>query len=222
MFDTTPVGAVLQATGRDMTLTDRTLLWADVLKNAQKSPVVGVGFGAFWVGHIGYDMYPLDNWSRVTPEWRPGEGHDGYIDVYIDLGVIGVVLVLLMIGSAFAGALHDLQTNFELGRLRLALLVSIVVNNVAESSLLKGTHSLWFVFLLVAVNVPSAMQWGRSRKTARQREHSGARGANTGRKHGSDCAILVDLDQHDFSRSVAATAGMRCRAASLLSTGRRA
>lgn len=155
-FDTTPVGVVLEATGRDMTLTDRTLIWKDVLINAQKSPVVGVGFGAFWVGHLGYAMYPLDNWSRVTPGWRPGQGHNGYIDVYIDLGVIGVALVLLVIGFAFAGALDDLQNEFELGSLRLTFLVSLVVNNVAEASLLKGTHSLWFVFLLVAVNVPRA------------------------------------------------------------------
>lgn len=153
-FDTTPVTLVLDATGRDLTLTDRTLLWADLLQNAANTPVLGVGFGAFWVGHIGYDLYPLDNWSQKTPGWRPGEGHNGYLDVYVDLGMIGLALVLVVIGLAFAGALDDLQNDFELGRLRLALLVSIVINNVAESSLLKGTHSLWFVFLLVAVNLP--------------------------------------------------------------------
>jgi exopolysaccharide production protein ExoQ len=153
-FDTTPADLVLTATGRDATLTDRTYLWADVLENAKKSPVIGVGFGAFWVGHLGYAMYPFPNWSRVTPEWRPKQGHNGYLDVYVDLGVIGVALVVLVIGSAFAGALSDLQNEFELGRLRLMLLSSIVMNNVTESSLLKGTHSLWFLFLLVAINLP--------------------------------------------------------------------
>ncbi len=151
-FDTTPVGLVLDATGRDTTLTGRTGLWTDLLNNAAKNPVLGVGFGAFWVGHIGYAMYPLDNWSRVTPGWRPGQGHNGFVDVYVDLGVIGVALVLLVIGFAFAGALDDLRNEFELGSLRLTLLVSIVMNNLTESSLLKGTHSLWFLFLLVAVN----------------------------------------------------------------------
>jgi O-antigen ligase len=155
-FDTTPVGLVLEATGRDMTLTGRTGLWKDVIANAAKSPVVGVGFGAFWVGKIGYAMYPLRNWSRATPGWRPGQAHNGYIDVYVDLGVIGVALVLLVIGSAFAGAFDDLRNEFELGRLRLTLLLSIVMNNLTEASLLKGTHSLWFLFLLVAVNVPAA------------------------------------------------------------------
>ena len=155
VFDTTPIKLVLTATGRDLTLTDRTLLWTDVLNNAAKNPVLGVGFGAFWVGHIGYDMYPLPNWSQKTPEWRPNQGHNGYIDVCVDLGVIGVVLLLVFLGRAFAGALNDLQHRFEFARLRLALLVSIVINNMAEASFLKGTHSLWFVLLLVAINVPS-------------------------------------------------------------------
>src|SRR5207237_9844596 len=33
-FDSTPVQLVLDATGRDLTLTDRTIIWTDVLDNA--------------------------------------------------------------------------------------------------------------------------------------------------------------------------------------------
>jgi len=166
-FDTTPVDLVLEATNRDMTFTGRTGLWKDLLNNAEKNPVLGVGFGAFWVGRIGYAMYPLDNWTRATPEWRPGEGHNGYLDAYVDLGVLGMVLVFVVISLAFAGALNDLQNDFEFGSLRLTLLLSIVMNNLTESSLLKGTHSLWFVFLLVAVNVPATSRRLRTERTAR-------------------------------------------------------
>jgi exopolysaccharide production protein ExoQ len=174
-FNTTPVGLVLEATGRDMTFTGRTGLWKDLLNNAAKNPVLGVGFGAFWVGPIGYARYPLDNWSRVTPGWRPGQGHNGYLDVYVDLGFLGFALLLMVIGSAFLGALSDLRNRFELGSLRLAFLVSFVMNNLTEASFLKGTHSLWFLFLLVAVNGPRitnrplsepVSEWFGSEKTA--------------------------------------------------------
>lgn len=158
---TTAVNAALQASGRDMTLTGRTGLWQDILTNASKSPALGVGFGAFWVGHIGYDLYPLENWSRVTPGWRPNQGHNGYLDVYIDLGAIGLALTLAVLVSGFKGAIGDLRDNFELGRIRLTFLVSISMNNFTESSLLKGTHSLWFLLLLVAVNVPYPLQGAR-------------------------------------------------------------
>ena len=161
-FETTPVGLVLEATGRDATLTGRTGLWNDILDNAARNPVLGVGFGAFWVGQIGYDLYPLKNWSAVVSTWRPGQGHNGYIDVYVDLGVSGLALVLVVVGCGFSGAFDDLQKEFEFGSLRLTLLMSIVMNNFTESSFLKGTHSLWFLFLLVAVNVPVAARTGGS------------------------------------------------------------
>ncbi len=169
VFDTNPVTLVLKASGRDMTFTDRTLIWTDVLHIAAKSPVVGLGFGAFWVGHIGEAMYPLPNWSRKTPGWRPTEGHNGYIDVYVELGVIGVALLLIGIGIAFAGALDDLRNEFELGSLRLVLLLSIVMNNITETSLLKGTHGLWFLFLLVAINVPKPSRRVHSKRAAQLR-----------------------------------------------------
>ncbi len=165
-FDTTPVNMVLSATGRDMTFTDRTLIWTDVLHIAARSPVVGLGFGAFWVGHIGDAMYPMPNWSRKTPGWRPNEGHNGYIDVYVQLGAIGVALMVMVILVAFAGSLNDLQTQFELGSLRLALLLSILMNNITETSFLKGTHALWFLFLLVAINVPRAAAPKRLKRSA--------------------------------------------------------
>jgi exopolysaccharide production protein ExoQ len=153
-FNTTPVKLAVQVTGRDMTLTDRTLLWTDMLNDAAKNPVFGVGVGAFWVGAIGFNTYPLPNWSQKTPDWRPEEGHNGYIDVYVELGAIGLVLLIIVIWRAFAGALSSLQTEFQLGSLRLVLLLSIVMNNIAETSFLKGTHDLWFLFLLLAVNLP--------------------------------------------------------------------
>ena len=153
-FDTTPVKLILDATGRDLTFTDRTRIWTDVIHNAEKSPVVGLGFGAFWVGPMGYAMYPFPNWSEKTPGWRPTQGHNGYVDVFVDLGAIGVAMLLIIIVVAFAGALHDLQNDFALGSLRLALLLSIAMNNITETSFLKGTHDLWFIFLLVAINVP--------------------------------------------------------------------
>jgi exopolysaccharide production protein ExoQ len=153
-FNTTPAEVVVHATGRNMTLTDRTLLWTDLLDNAAKNPVLGVGIGAFWVGPIGYEMYPLPNWSLKTPQWRPEEGHNGFLDVYVELGGIGVVLLLGVIGAGLAGAISDLHNDFQLGSLRLVLLVAILTNNVAETSFLKGTHDLWFLFLLAAVNLP--------------------------------------------------------------------
>lgn len=163
-FNSTPAQAVLQASGRDVTLTDRTLLWTDLLNNAEKNPVLGVGMGAFWVGPIGFEMYPLPNWSRKTPQWRPEEGHNGFLDVYVELGAVGLVLLVIVIGMGVAGALNDLRSDFQLGILRMTLMLAILMNNIAETSFLKGTHDLWFLFLLVMVNIPRPQRTRSSAK----------------------------------------------------------
>ena len=163
-LDVTPVQTVVAATGRNMTFTDRTYLWTDILNDAKKNPVLGVGVGAFWVGPIGYDMYPLPSWSLKTPEWRPEEGHNGFIDVYVELGAIGVVLLLIVIGIAFAGSVADLQNDFQYGSLRLVLLLSIVINNITETSFLQGTHDLWFLFLSGGHQSSQTSSWGVFKK----------------------------------------------------------
>ena len=165
-LDTTPVAMLLQATGRDMTLTDRNLIWTDVFNNAIKSPILGVGMGAYWVGPVGYEQYPMPNWSRKTPEWRPEEGHNGYLDVFAEMGIAGEIIMVGVIVTAFGGALTHLETDFQFGSLRLILLMSIVINNFTETSYLKGTHDLWFLFLLMAVNLPRPMKKVVSKHTA--------------------------------------------------------
>jgi exopolysaccharide production protein ExoQ len=154
LFNARPLQAVVQASGRDMTFTDRNLIWMDVLNNAKKSPVLGVGIGAYWVGDIGNDKYPMPHWSAKTPEWRPQEGHNGFIDVYAELGAVGEALFLIVVATAFVGVFNEIETNFLFGTLRLSFLLAVISNNMAETSFLKGTHDLWFLFLLFAVNLP--------------------------------------------------------------------
>jgi O-antigen ligase len=151
----TPLSLVLELAGRDATLTGRTGLWTDLMTNASKSRWFGVGYGAFWVGPASYEMYPLENWSRETPRWRPMQGHNGYLDVYVELGIVGLVLLAGTLGTALFSIGRTLQNQYDAGSFRLVLFLSVLFNNVTESSLLKGTHSLWFLFLLAAVNVPA-------------------------------------------------------------------
>jgi len=163
-FVASPAEMVVHATGRDMTFTDRDLIWTDVLNIAKRNPMLGVGVGALWVGPIGDVMYPMPNWSRKTPQWRPEEAHNGYIDTYAQTGILGLILLFIVVGRAIAGALTDLQQDLDFGSLRLPLLVGILFNNLSESSFLLGTHDLWFLFLLLAINVP------RPRKSVIPRE----------------------------------------------------
>ncbi len=210
-FDTTPVQVVLQATGRNMTLTDRTYMWTDILNNAAKSPILGVGIGAFWVGPIGYNMYPMANWDRVTPQWRPTEGHNGFVDTYAELGFIGEALLLIIIAVAFAGALNHFENDFQFASLRLALLVAIVSNNITETSFLKGTHALWFLFLLASVNLPQLEEHAQERSS--QLRTIVPRSIETSRTADAHCGAVGSPGPHHFQENSVGTATMKSLAA---------
>ena len=142
-----PLSFIIETSGRDSTLTGRTDLWNDVFDIANRHPIFGVGYGSFWIGDKANNL-----WERHI--WKPSSAHNGYLDVYVELGVVGLFLLLLIIIISFRNIATTFELDFEYGRLRLALFFAILLHNITESSFLRGASNLWFIFLLVAVTVP--------------------------------------------------------------------
>ena len=139
--------AGLRASGRDSTLTGRTELWQDMLDIGSKRPIGGVGYGNFWIGNLSDDL-----WDRHI--WRPTQGHNGYLDVYLELGIAGVCILFLVVISSFRQIIRTFEYDFEYGRFRFVFLVVLLLHNMTESSFLRGANNLWFIFLLVAIMAP--------------------------------------------------------------------
>ncbi len=79
-------GVALTAIGRDATLTDRTIIWDLVFDLGMQRPFLGYGFGAFWQGDAGLIIAEL--FSSI------GHAHNGYIDLWLYLGFVGVAVFL--------------------------------------------------------------------------------------------------------------------------------
>ncbi|HMB74389.1 MAG TPA: O-antigen ligase family protein, partial [Gammaproteobacteria bacterium] len=151
---------LLTMLGRDITLTDRTMIWTDVIE-LQTRPLIGMGFESFWLGARIEAMW--DKWW-----WRPNQAHNGYIETYLNLGPIGVALLFLVIVSAFRRIAADLETDFEFARFRMALLFSILAYNVTEA-MFKGVAITWLMFHIVVIAFP------RSQTHTQQAEPSSGR-----------------------------------------------
>jgi O-antigen ligase len=143
--NTSLISAGIEASGRDVTLSGRTELWSDLLEIWLDAPVLGVGYGAFWVGNT------HNLWDRHI--WRPRSGHNGYIDTAMDLGFVGLCLLIAAVCAAYRTKQRLLTTDFDQGVLHLTFISIIVVQNFTETTFLKGSE-LWFLFLLCGLNVP--------------------------------------------------------------------
>ena len=131
--------------GREMTLSGRTFLWKDLLA-FRTNPLIGVGYRSFWLGDRMtklWDMYP----------WMPNESHNGYLNVYLELGYVGLCLLVGVVYCAFRNIKKELTYNFDYGRFRMGIFFIVLLYNVTEDALGKMAL-LWFVFLLVSLDVP--------------------------------------------------------------------
>lgn len=135
----------LEFLGKDPTLTDRTIIWSDLL-GMHTNPLIGVGFESFWLGDR---LKPL--WAKW--HWQPNEAHNGYLETYLDLGVLGLILMLGMFVLAYRRAVQDLIYKIDWGRFRMGLLVSVLFYNWTEVPF-RATNPIWFYFFLIMMDYP--------------------------------------------------------------------
>jgi O-antigen ligase len=134
-------GGALQAMGRNPTLTGRTEIWALVIKLVH-NPLVGTGFESFWLG------------SRLEAMQRHmrglNEAHNGYLETYISLGWVGVLLLAVMIVTGYRNMIATFRRNPDAGRFRLALFLTVIVSSFTEAAF-RTIGIGWFAFLLATM-----------------------------------------------------------------------
>jgi O-antigen ligase len=144
-----PGAGLTAAAGKDVTLTGRTELWADILYLARKGEVsswFGTGFESFWLGDRVRFL-----WDRYW--WQPTEAHNGYLELFVTLGWVGLILQAVVLLWGYRNVITLLRRQPEWGRLVLAYFVVAVVYNLPEAAF-RGTHPVWIIFLLTVMAVP--------------------------------------------------------------------
>ena len=129
--------------GRAANFTDRTLIW-DALLDMHTNPVVGTGYQSFWLG------------SRLAWLWQHGmyinEAHNGYLEVYLELGLIGLLLLCLFLIASYRRICRRFDTSMGFSSLALATWTMLIFYNVTEAAF--GGGVLWMLLVLGSVNLP--------------------------------------------------------------------
>lgn len=137
-------GGTLETIGRNSTLTGRTDVWKLALRFS-KSPLVGAGYESFWMGER------LATISRIAPGIN--QAHNGYIEIYLNLGLIGISLIGILILTGFRKVIVGFQREPEVCGLRAAYFLVGVVYNFTEGAF-KMMSPVWITFLLGTVTIP--------------------------------------------------------------------
>lgn len=135
----TNAGQIAGAFGKDLTLTGRTGFWPLILDKIWDSPWLGYGFGAFWQGLDGPSAYVWNASAFKTPN-----GHNGYLDLCLDLGLVGLAIYTIEFVTSFQRALIQIRVVRTADAfLPVLLLCLVVLSNITESSLVLQNNLLW-------------------------------------------------------------------------------
>jgi O-antigen ligase len=130
--------------GRDLTLTGRTDIWAVLLQSVQKQPVLGYGFSAFWTGMMGESGLVY-----MTIHWNFAYAHNGFLEVLLQVGMIGMAAVALMLLQAAANALVCVRNEASAGvDWLVGLFFLTLLYNIDEGTMLFP-HSLVSVIFVM-------------------------------------------------------------------------
>lgn len=150
--------------GRNPTLTDRTHIWATLL-GMGTNPVLGTGYRSFFLG------------ARLQQFWRtfPGinEAHNGYLDLYLNLGIVGLVLFLAFLMASYHTICERIKTAPALASLGLAIWTILLFYNVTEAAFDGGL--LWLSLMLIGVWLAAIDQEGLSQVAPMENVVAGGR-----------------------------------------------
>jgi O-antigen ligase len=143
---------LVETLGRDPTLTGRTEIWKLVLPMVPNQ-FLGAGFESFWLGKRLEKI-----WSIYW--WHPNEAHNGYFEVYLNLGAVGIACLGLLIVTGYRRVVAAVQRNSS-NSIWLVYLVTALTYNFTEAGF-RILHPVWFFFLFSAIVAGEVL---RTRKT---------------------------------------------------------
>jgi exopolysaccharide production protein ExoQ len=123
---------LLEALGRNATLSGRTEIWGLVLGSIAKRPLLGYGFYAFWQGLQGESANII-----VGAHWMFGYAHNGILEICLQLGLIGTALFFVTLFQAIRNAWFCLRNGCPPGvEWYIGLITLTIVYNIDESTVL--------------------------------------------------------------------------------------
>ena len=138
-------GDMVKELGRNSTLTGRTAIWSEVIVLTRQFPWFGAGFESFWMG------------DRLLTMWKVVKGiqeaHDGYLEVYANLGLVGVAFLGTLIVIGYRHVMDAWSRNVTIGTVKMGFFAAALIYSLTEAGF-RMMSPVWLGFLLAISTIP--------------------------------------------------------------------
>ena len=172
----TNLEATLTLLGRDTTLTGRTEIWAAVMASIMERPWLGYGYSAFWHEWSGPSASVL---SAVG--WETPHSHNGVLDLWLDLGALGMaVFVLGLVSATRTGLMRARYAEGTADVWPLAFLTFLILINMSEAVVLKQHNLFWVLYVAILASPKVLRASARKPRSESPDEHPITRATGRG------------------------------------------
>lgn len=163
-------------TGKSLTFSNRTEIWAVLEAHIRLHPWLGTGYEAYWYDTPGSPSQEMVRYLYFYPT----EGHNGYLDVINDTGYAGFCLLLAYFISYIRQSLRLMRQDKYQAGLYLTLIFTAFLSDLSESHwfnvlqigflfMTLATAALAKSYLQMRAGSPSALPLKRARMTGAPR-----------------------------------------------------
>ncbi|MBP2021175.1 O-antigen ligase [Clostridium punense] len=139
----------LLAIGRNPTLTGRSLIWQGAVKAIEYKAFIGYGYGSFWTINPYSVLFILPIYRSI-----PVNAHNGFMDIMIDFGIIGAIIVFIWLGLTLRKTkkLMDYvsERNYKYLSFSLAYFLFILMYNLFETVFIRQKSVIYITLIIFA------------------------------------------------------------------------
>lgn len=139
------------AIDKDPGLNGRVDIWNLALPYIPQRPWFGWGFHGFWRMWKGEEHAKI---LRTIATWEPPDGHQGFMDLVIELGIIGAFLFFLGFFYAFRKAIKFIRSfSSAEGVWPLGFMTYYIIMNLTQTQLMPG-YSIYWLLYTITISLP--------------------------------------------------------------------
>lgn len=155
---------ILALMGKDENLSGRTDIWKAVLLSIAKRPALGYGYAAFWEGFRGESAHVI-----LAAHWFVSYAHNGFLEVALELGLVGLGLIVWTLIRAFRDAFRLLRPHCPNDVLwYISIILLMLLYNIDEARFMFPNTIEWVMYIMA-----SAGLWQEARKLRDKRNEGG-------------------------------------------------
>ena len=158
------LNAIADAAGKDLTFTGRTKIWSASWNAFLRDPIIGHGVNGL------FGTPRTVETASVLREigFQAGHPHNGLLDVAVQFGAVGIVLVIAVVVSVFRSSVKLQRRSPEVAGWALCAISAIVIMSVGESVFLGSSIATMILLRTVILREATAPQRGVETSSVRR------------------------------------------------------